>query len=475
MREALTESALLALLGGAMGLGIAYLSSGFVASLLPADFSVSFVPDATVLAFGCGLAMCTALLFGLVPATQAARVPVTRTLKGQAGGSDRSRVRSALAVAQVALAMSLASAAALTARSFATVASVPLGYAVDDRVLVTTNLWDQGYTEAEVQVFVRTALERFRGLPGVQSASVELAYPFLGGTWRQPFHRPGARWDGPVPTIPTNPVGTDYFRTMDIELLAGRTFHETDVRWGPPVRVVSETTAKNLWPDQDPIGQRVTGPTGRPLWEVVGVVEDTRTSDLGSVPDLYAYAPYAQTPFPITTRPTFVVHGDVEVGLVRDALLEVDPTLAISRVHSVRDAVGGATGRYRTAALFVGSFGSLALVLAMVGLYGVLTCAVVGTRREIGIRMALGASGRRVGQRVAAKATRLTVLGLLVGGLGMWLSAPLLASFLYGIGPRDVGTWLAAVFTVCAVAATAGTFPALSATRVDPMRALRSE
>jgi predicted permease len=191
VRAALTESLVLALLGALLGTGLAYLMSGLVAGVLPATFSVSFEPDVTALAFACVLALGTALLFGLLPALKTSRVDVNRTLKGDEGGADRSRLPGGLVVAQVAVAVSLATAAALTARSFATANAVPLGYELEDRVLVSTTLSEQGYAEEEGQIFVQRALEGLRAVPGVRSVSTLGRVPFYGGYYSEGFSGPG--------------------------------------------------------------------------------------------------------------------------------------------------------------------------------------------------------------------------------------------------------------------------------------------
>ncbi len=471
VRGALTESLILGLLGAGAGVGVAFLSADLVAGVLPTSFSVSFAPDLTVLAFAVGLALITALTFGLIPALQTASVDVNRTMKGDERGAAKSRVRGGLVVAQVAVSVSLAISASLMARSLATASSVPLGYDVDDRMLLSVNLNNHGYTDAEGQVFVRQVLERLEAVPGVRAATTMVMIPFRG-SWGTSVPGPGERTEENQIDMGLNAVSPGFFRVMGIQILAGRPIDDRDTESATPALVVSESTARLLWPGQDPLGQQILEDDGTLRWEVVGVAQDTRFNDLGAAPNAYAYIAHAQRYQPGVT---FVVQGSAGVGLLREAVLSVDPGMAIARVQTARDAVNRELARFRTSALLVGVFGSLALVLAMVGLYGVLSYAVLRARRDIGIRVALGASTQRVGQGVLTRALRLTLLGLVVGALLTLGGTKLLASFLYGIGPRDPLTWAGAAAVVLLVAGAASMLPAVRAAKVDPMLALRAE
>ena len=533
IRGALIESLVLAVLGGALGIGLAYLASGLVAGILPVTFSVSFEPDGTVLAFACALTVSTALLFGLVPALRTGCVDLSQTLKGEQGSSDRSRIRSGLVVTQVAIAGSLAVAAALTAQSFATASAVPLGYDVADRILLSVNLSEQGYSEEQAQVFIRRALEGLRAVPGVRSASTMASVPFDRPppllTRRRPpvvpwgasdstssftalapptFWTPGrevasrdsvgylglqaslrvlrrefsyraSATEGLSPRSESelllaqisNVVSPDFFTTMGIEVIAGRAIDETDVASGPTALVVSASMAHMFWPDQEPVGLSLLTPDGQVQAEVVGVVEDTRSIGLSSGPESRSYSASAQNYRPGVT---FVVHSDVGGGRLRGVLFSLDQGIAVS-VRTLREVVGREVDRFRNAALLAGVFGSLALVMAMVGLHGVLSYAVVRARKDIGIRVALGASRQQAGQAVVGRALRLTAIGLLVGGLLTFAGAPLLASFLFEIEARDLGMWTTAAAVVFVVVGASSIMPALRATSVDPMEALRAE
>lgn len=468
VRSALTESLVLGLLGASVGVGVAYLGADLVAGLMPVSVSVAFGPDATVLAFAAGLAVVTALLFGVIPALQTARVDVNGTLKGDQPGDSRSWLRSGLVVGQVAISMSLAVAASLLGRSLATASSVPLGYEVEDRMLLTLDLDNQGYDEEGGRAFVHQAVERLGAVPGVRSATPMVMVPFQGG-WSTKAPAPG-RQNGVE--VGLNAVGPGFFQALGIRILAGRPIDARDVADGTSAVVVSASMARLFWPNEDPVGQRILRENGTPRFEVVGVAEDTRFNDLSAAPDAYAYMAYEQH---YQSRVTFLIEGDVGIGPLREAILALDPGMAIVRVQSMRQAVNRELARFRMSALLVGVFGSLALGLAMVGLYGVLSYAVVQARRDIGIRVALGASTRRVGRGVVGRALRLTALGLAAGALLTLAGTRLLSSFLYGVGPRDPATWVGAAVGVLLVAGIASLLPAVRAARVDPMVALRAE
>jgi predicted permease len=468
--SALTESLLLGGAGTLAGVGLAYASSGLVASLLPATFSVSFDPDPTVLAFACVLGLVVAVVSGLVPAMRVAQVDVNRTLKGDAGaGRTRSKTRNALIVAQVALGVGFASVAALTARSFVAANSIPFGFAVDGRTLISTTLSSQGYRSEEGQAFIRDALERLRAVPGVQSASSMSNVPFLSAFYSEGFRHPEADPATASANMGINEVSSDFFATMEIELLAGRGIRTSDVV-GVPAIVVSQSTARSVWPGQDPLGQRLYGRLGQPLWEVVGVAEDTRVRDLNQAPELYGYTSVAQD---YRGDVTFVIRGEAPQVALRSAMYEGNPSLAISDVRSLESVVSRVLSPYRTSAALMNSLGILSLLLAVVGLHGVLSYAVEQGRRDIGIRVALGASKWRVASGVVGWAFGLALLGSAIGGLGAWLGAPALASFLYEVDPRDIAGWIASLVALVVVVAGASLLPAHRAASLDPAEMLK--
>jgi predicted permease len=471
-RSALLESLIIVGLGTAVGMWLSYGAAGLAAGILPASFSVSFEPDLTVLAFACTLALTVAVASALIPALRSAQVDVNGTLKGDVGAGQRgSRLRTSLVVAQVAVAAVLVLAAALTARSVAAASSISFGFEPEGRVLLSTALSNNGYTAEEGQIFVREALERLRALPGVRAVSTLSNIPF-GAYYSEGFRHPSGDAAAPSANMGINTVSPDFFAAMGVDLVAGRPIDRTDVAGGIPSIVVSATTARNLWPSQDPIGQRLFGRLGQPLWEVVGVVEDTRVRDLERAPELYGYTALAQD---YRADVTFVVHGQAPLPLLRESLYAVDPSIAISDIRSMEEVISAVASYYRSPALLMNVVAGVALVLAVVGLYGVLSYAVSRERREIGIRMALGASREIVATEIVRRALRWVLLGLAIGGSVAWLAAPVLQAVLFGVEARDFAVWTSALLGLLLVAAAASALPARRAARLNPADALRRE
>lgn len=472
-QSSLIESLVLGALGAAVGVWLSYSASGVAAGILPASFSVSFEPDLTVLAFACLLALTVAVASGLIPALRTAHVDVNRVLKGDDGARQgRSQIRNGLVVAQVAVAAVLILAAALTVRSVTAASSIPFGFDPDGRTLVSATLSNHGYAPEQGREFVRETLERLRGLPGVLAVSTMSNVPFLGGFYAEGFRLLSEDAAAPSGNMGTNAVSPDFFPAMGIQLIAGRSIDRTDVAGGVPSIVVSATTARNLWPDESPIGQRLYGRRGQLLWEVVGVVEDTRVTDLNRAPDLYGYTALAQDYRPDVT---FVVHGETPLPLIREALYAVDPSVAISDIRSMKDLISLVASDYRSPAILMNVLGAISLLLAIVGLYGVLSYAVSREQREIGIRMALGASSRRVAWEVVRRALALVLLGLAIGGSAAWLAAPALRSFLFGVEPRDLVVWTSALLALLLIAGASSGLPARRAAKLNPADALRRD
>lgn len=472
-RSSLIESLVLGGMGAALGVALSYTASGIVAGILPASFSVSFEPDITVLAFACLLALTVAVASGLVPALRTARVDVNGVLKGHDGsGPERSRMRSGLVVTQVAVAAMLILAAALTVRSVVAIGSIPFGFDPEDRMLMSLTLSNHGYTPEEGKVFVRESLDRLRGLPGVRSVSTMSNVPFLSPFYAEGFRHPSEDAAVPSANMGINAVSPDFFSAMGIELMAGRGIDQTDVAGRIPSIVVSETTAENLWPDEYPIGRRLYGRVGQPLWEVVGVAEDTRVRDLDRAPEFYGYTALAQD---YRSDVVFVVHGQTPLTLLRESLYAIDSSVAISDSRSMDDVIGLVASDYRSPAVLMNVLGGIALLLAIVGLYGVLSYTVSRERRHIGIRMALGASSQRVAWEIVRRAFVLVLMGLAIGGSAAWLAAPVLRAFLFGVEPRDLAVWTTALLALLVIAAASSGLPARRAARLNPADALRRE
>lgn len=476
LRELLTESLLLALFGSALGLAVTYWSADAVAALLPLGFTVTFEPDWRVMAFATLLAGTTAVVFGLVPAWQVARVDCHTVLKGSENTPRSLRGRNLLVIAQVALALMVVTAAGLFARSLATARGIDLGFETEDRMLLSVNLTNHGYTEDEGRAFIADALDRVRNVPGVRSAATTRLVPFQG-RWSTGVHPPGSDAnEGAQRDLGLNAVSPGYFETMGIRLLSGRGFTSQDVvGQGFNAAVINRSTADAFWPGQDPLGRTFGAEEDREGWTVVGVAEDVHLYGLEEETPLFAYLPVLDR---YASGVVFIVDtgGDPGVpGGVREAIHGIDPTLAFTRSSSLTQVVDGVLARYRVTATTVGLFGLLALALASVGLYGVLSYAVTRRSREIGIRVALGASGGQVGRSVLRQGMALAAVGSAVGLVGSVAGTRLLSGFLYGVGPRDPLTMAAVPLVLLAVAASASLLPAWRATRVHPTEVLKSE
>ena len=367
-------------------------------------------------------------------------------------------------------------AAGLFARSLATASGVELGFEDENRALVTVNLSFHGYEPEEGKAFIRRALGRIRSIPGVRSAGTMVQTPFRG-MWTTTLPVDGYTnvEGGNTANLGINAVSPGYFETMDIPLLLGRTFRESDDGAGGHAIVVNEAMADEFWPGQNPLGKGFVGPSDGDTWSVVGVVANAQYYEFGEEPQRQIYASVLDRYRPTVT---FLAGHDGHPGIARqiqDAILALDPSVAFGSAITMKDAVEQEIGRFRVAATLVGFFGALALLLASAGLYGVLSYMVARQEREIGIRMALGASSGKEGRRVVGRGLRLAVLGALLGIAGSFAGTRLLTSFLYGVEPRDPITMVGVPVVLLVAAAFASMIPARRATRVDPMEALRVE
>ena len=352
IRQGLTESLLLASLGGALGVVLSYWTADPLARFAPFGFAVSFRPDAWVLGFALLLTGLTAALFGLLPAYQTSGVDAGSVLKGTARIASGTRARNVLVVGQVALSLVLVVAAGLFAKSLSTASGVELGFEDENRVLIGVNLANHGYEPVEAREFIRTVLGRVRAIPAVRSAGTTLMVPF-NGTWSGT--RPVRGYVNSEGTntadLGMNAVSPGYFETMEIPVLLGRTFEDSDDGVGGHAMIVNETTANRLWPGESPLGKVVDGEEGRPEWTVVGLLADAQYYQLGEQPETQAYVSALDDTQPSVT---FLVEhsGDPTVARrVQEEILGVDRTLAISRVLTMKDAVDSEIGRFRMATI----------------------------------------------------------------------------------------------------------------------------
>ena len=475
VRQLLAESLLLALAGAAGGFLLAFWSAGVAARALPFRFVVGFTPDLTVLAFAFAAAVATAVVFGLAPALGAARTDVLSVLKLGTTNEGRSWLRDGLVVAQVAVSIVLVGAAALFVRSLAAAESVDLGFESERRLLVSMNLRNHGYDEETGARFVEQALERLAPLPGVAGVSAAALVPFHG-SWSSSFDAEGVqRADGDELQANFNAVGPGYFETLGIPLVDGRGFDGRDRPGAARVAVVSQAAAAMIWPDGTAVGRTLDLGDEEPT-VVVGVARDAHYRQLAEDPLPFVYVPLLQDD---PGRVSLIVRTrGAPMALARtvqDEIHELDPDVAFSRVWTMEEAVERLLGPFRVSARLVTLFASLALLLAAVGLYGVLAYLVVQRTRTIGIRMALGASARRVAAAVMARGLKLAAAGIVAGVAAALWAAGLVSSFLFEVAPRDPLSFAAVAAILAAVACAAGLLPAWRAARVDPIVALRDE
>ncbi len=479
----LTQSAVLAALGGTAGVLLAFWGVDLVRALAPGDIPRigAVAVDLRVLAFALGLTAASALAFGALPALRFSRPDLRAALQRSTSGAGGPGFRSqrALIVVETALALALLVGAGLLLRSFAAVSRVDPGFSPDDVLALQVFAWDRRPTdEARVQFFDRT-LESIRALPGVLSAGAVSAAPFVKADMaiRVPFHREGrprAR-PGEEREVYVSHATPGYFRALSIPLIRGRGFDERDRLDGRPVAVIDETVLRRHWNDEDPIGSTIRlGEWGNV--EVVGVVGAVRHTGLDVEPRPEVFLPQAQTGF---ASMTYFVRAPGEPATIADAVQRAiwseDPAQTFYDVGRLDDFVATTLAGRRFSLVLFSTFAGLALLLAAVGMYGVIAFAVGSRTRELGIRMALGADRRAVLGLVLWNGMAPALAGAALGLLGALAASGLLSRLLFGVPPRDAFTFAIAAAALLAVALVACWAPALRAARLDPMVALREE
>jgi predicted permease len=499
VRQLLAESLLMSLAGGAIGIALAIgLAAAFQAAPPPPGalpVAVDFAIDTRVLAFTLALSVLTGLVFGVVPALKASRPSLVPALKDSSFDTDergrRVDVKKPLVVAQVALSLILLIAAGLFVRGLNAAREIDLGFDADRLVTAPLDVNLLRYTTAQGREFYRQVLERVEALPGVEVATVARVAVLAGSgrtvgfmvEGREPpsddfFQREGAAVVTTRPDlINANVVGPRFFETLGIALLRGRDFGAADIDGAPLVTIINDAVARRHFGDADPLGQRVsfTGAAG-PWQTIVGVVRDSKYAELEEQELPVAYMPLAQNH---ETGMTLYVRGSVPppslIGGIRRSIQEIEPALPVANIRPVSDTIGTALYSARMSTWLLGAFGALALVLAAVGIYGVLSFSIASRTREIGIRLALGAGTRNVFEVVLRDGLVLVGIGVALGVVGALATGRMLAGFLYGVSAADAATYVAATAILVAVALAACVIPARRAIRMDPMAALRYE
>ena len=482
-QQLLTESVLLALAGGGAGLLLAVWGIGSLLTLAPQELPrvKDVTLDVRVLGFTLVVTVLTGVIFGLVPALQASRPNLNETLKeggrGTTGGHHR--VRGTLVITEVALALLLLVGAGLLIRSFYRLQQVTPGFNSKNALAVTVSLPGKKYPQDDQQSgFFTQLLDKVAALPGVVAVGATQSLP-IQGDYVLGFNIQGRPPNGPGQEPNTNyyAVSPDYFKAMGIPLLRGRVFTEQDKKDSPRVAVINEELAKKFFPDEDPIGKRINVTNGPERFrEIVGIVGDVKQYGLAQPTTMQTYEPYLQTPF---SGMTLVVRADGNPaalsGAIRSEVLAIDKEQPVSRIRPLEQVVSESVAKQRFLMLLLGIFASVALVLAAVGLYGVMSYSVNQRYHEIGIRAALGAQRKDVLKLVVGQGMALALTGAAIGLAASFALTRLMASLLFGVSATDPLTFAVIALLLTIVALLACYLPARRAMKVDPMIALRYE
>ncbi|HYV97705.1 MAG TPA: ABC transporter permease [Gemmatimonadaceae bacterium] len=485
VRLLVTESVVLALGAAVAGVVLSSWMTAIIANIakVPADIVPALTSaDPRVFAATAGLAVLAGMLFGVVPALVSTGGALSPALKneGITVGRSRHRLRNAFVVAQASASLVLLITAGLLVRSLDKALRVAPGFDPDRSVAFSFDLVAQGYSEERRGVFVRTALDRTRQLPGVADAAIATMLPLSGRMSATEIVREGVTDPRDRITVRNSAVSDGYFSTMKIPLVAGRAFAATDTKTSAPVAIVNETLAHALWPDGSALGRRIrmTG-SDAPLREIVGIARDGKYENLVEGPTPFYYEPVAQGD----------AGGDEVVLIVRSAsgdgratvapvtslFRSLDPNLPLFKVSTLQENLARTVDAQRAGAVLLAVFGVLALGLAALGIYGVVAHGVTLRTREIGIRMSLGAQAGTVLAGFVREGLRLTFIGIAIGVTASAALSGVLAKFMFGLAPTDVLTFLLGAGVLTGAAFLASVFPARRAARVDPMVALRAE
>ncbi len=486
VRQLLVEAAVLALPGVLLGIALTFATPVLQSRMLPhLQFRVGFdvTPDRLVVLYTVTIAVLSVLLFGLSPALRASRPALVPSLK-TAGGAPSGAIqrgggmRAVLVVVQLALSVVLLVCGSLFVRSLYAARAIDVGFDATDRVVMSVNPGLQRYDEAHGRVFYRNVLQKTRALPGVVSASWGFPVPF------DSYGRGVGLYVEGLPTksgdhvigLPVSVVDAGFFEAVGLEIVAGRAFAPADSTGTPLRMIVSRGTASRLWPGRDPIGQRARlRDANGPELTVVGIAADAKFNSVGEAAESHVYLPLQQN---YRGWQTLVVHSrgapDATMRNVRRVIAEVDPALPVFGAMTMETGIASALNGAETAASFAGFFGVVALLIAATGLYALVANAVTERTREIGVRVALGATPGRVLALVVGNAGRVAVIGLVCGVVAAAAMARLLGSLLYGISEYDPLSFLVVPLVLAIVVLVASYLPARRATKLDAAAALRA-
>jgi len=485
-RQLLVESVLLGLVGGVFSLVLSTVGVRVLLALGPGSLPrlETIKVDLPTLAFTLGVSIITGLLFGLAPVLQTRKWNWHDSLKestrGSSAGRGRVNTRRLLVVSEVALALMLLVGGGLMVRSFAHLRAVDPGFTPDHLLTMTVSLAGSAHSTPEKRIaFFNDLLQRLDSLPGVQSASAINHLPLAGDVWTVPFTIEGR----PAPAPGEKQGGVyrivrpDYFRTMGGTLLKGRDFTTHDNDTSTPVVIVNEPFAKRHWPNEDPLGKRIRVADDDTPREIVGVVKALKQDQWTAEPNLEMYLPHLQSAGPRGLSLVVRSSGDplALVGAIENQVWSIDKNLPVSDIKTMQEVVAGSIEQHRFNLFLLGLFAFVALVLAVVGIYGVMSESVSSRTHEIGIRMALGAQPADVLRMVVRQGMTLAVIGIVIGLVGAFWLTQFMSKLLYEVSPTDSVTFLLIPLALAVVVLCACLIPARRATRVDPLVALRYE
>jgi len=484
IRQLLTENVLLAVIGGVLGLLLAVAGTMILRSVGPNSLPRlnEIGVDWRVLIFTLGISVVTGILFGMAPAWRSSKVDLTRVLKeGSRGsrGASHHRLRNSLVVVEVALSIVLLIGAGLLVRSYSHIQNASPGFDPNNVLSFRLSLPGSKYKSPAVLAFYKQLTDKIKALPGVEAA---------GTSYSLPMSSVALAW-GPITIegyVPKNPtdfvmsnerfVSPGYFSAMRVPLVKGRYFDERDVKGAAETVIVNENLAQRFWPNQDPIGKRLERGDKEPWRTVVGVVKDSKEFSVDNEPPISIYHPHEQIPIPTMF---LVVRSSSDpsqlISSINKEIQSLDPEIPAFEVKSMSDRVAESLGRRRFSTFLLGVFAVVALLLSVIGIYGVIAYSVSQRTQEIGIRMALGAAPAAILQMILRQSLTLVIVGICFGLMAAFGLTRLMSSLLFGVSQTDFVTFAVPPVVLLVVALVASFLPARRAGRVDPVTALRSE
>ena len=484
VRQLLTESILLSLVGGALGLLLARLGVKLLVAISPNSIprSEEINLDSRVLAFTIGVSVLTGIIFGVVPALHASKPDLNETLKDAGRGSTGRRhlLRSGLVVSEVALTLVLLIGAGLMIRSFYRLQQVDPGFIHERLLTFNVSLPQKKYPENQQKIsFYEQLADRLRGLPGVQAVGLSSGLPLGNNGWQTSFRVEGQPEPEPGKTPLTEAVvaSPEYFQAMGLTVVRGRNFTEQDLKDGPHVTLIDEEFERRYWPGEEAVGKRIKTGRDDPPITVVGIVRRVKMDGLNEDSNrVQSYFPFRQMPFSGMT--VVIKTSNDPIGLVsavREQVLAIDPDQPVYNINTMEQLRSDSIAPDRLNLMLLACFAAVALILATVGIYGVMAYSVTQRTHEIGIRMALGARQSDVLGMVIRQGMKLAIGGLAIGLVGAWLATRAMTSLLFGVSATDPLTFAVISVVLIGVALGACFVPARRATKVDPMIALRYE